>query len=74
MYTTSSLIVAIVWMLLLGWGFFALLKRHLRLDDLLAEKEAQLTIERHARSATDAHGRRRLASRSEVVVRPTELR
>ncbi|MFL6656520.1 MAG: sensor histidine kinase [Massilia sp.] len=53
MYTTSSLIVAILWMLLLGWGFFALLRRHLRLDDLLADKEAQMTIERHARSAAE---------------------
>jgi signal transduction histidine kinase len=49
MNTTPSLIVAVVWMLLLGWGFHALLKRHLRLDDLLADKEAQLAIERHAR-------------------------
>ena len=49
MNTTPSLIVAVVWMLLLGWGFHALLKRHLRLDDLLADKEAQLAIERNAR-------------------------
>ena len=49
MNITSSLIVAVVWMLLLGWGFHALLKRHLRLDDLLADKEAQLAIERNAR-------------------------
>jgi signal transduction histidine kinase len=43
------LIVAVVWMMLLGWGFHALLRRHLRLDDSLADKEAQLVIERHAR-------------------------
>lgn len=49
MNTTPSLIVAVVWMLLLGWGFHALFKRHLRLDDMLADKEAQLTVERHAR-------------------------
>lgn len=53
MNTTPSLIVAVVWMLLLGWGFHALLKRHLRLDDLLADKEAQLTIERHARTSAE---------------------
>lgn len=53
MNTTPSLIVAVVWMLLLGWGFHALLKRHLRLDDLLADKEAQLAIERHARLSAE---------------------
>ena len=53
MNTTPSLIVAVVWMLLLGWGFHALLRRHLRLDDLLADKEAQLAVERSARSSAE---------------------
>ena len=48
-----SLIVAAVWMLLLGWGFHALLKRHLRLDDLLTDKEAQLSLERSARESAE---------------------
>lgn len=50
MHNMPTLIVALVWMLLLGWGFHALLRRHLRLDDKLADKEAQLGIERHARA------------------------
>jgi len=37
----------------LGWGFHALLRRHLRLDDQLADKEAQLAIERHARAVAE---------------------
>ena len=49
MMNTPALLVAVVWMLLLGWGFHSLLRRHLRLDDLVADKEAQLVIERHAR-------------------------
>lgn len=49
MTTLPTLLAALVWMLLLGWGFHALLKRHLRLDDELADQEAQLAIERHAR-------------------------
>ncbi|MES2317140.1 MAG: sensor histidine kinase [Pseudomonadota bacterium] len=53
MNTTPSLLVAVVWMLLLGWGFHALLKRHLRLDDLLADKEAQLNVERSARQSAE---------------------
>ncbi len=53
MNTTPSLIAAVIWMLLLGWGFHALLRRHLRLDDLLADKEAQLAIERHARVSAE---------------------
>lgn len=53
MNITPSLIVAVIWMLLLGWGFHALLRRHLRLDDLLADNEAQLAIERHARACAE---------------------
>ena len=53
MNLTPSLLVAVVWMLLLGWGFHALLRRHLRLDDLLDDKEAQLAIERDARAGAE---------------------
>lgn len=53
MNSTPTLIVAVVWMLLLGWGFHALLRRHLRLDDNLADKEAQLVLERHARATAE---------------------
>lgn len=53
MTTLPTLLAALVWMLLLGWGFHALLKRHLRLDDELAEHEAQLAIERHARMTAE---------------------
>ncbi len=49
MTTLPALLAAIAWMLLLGWGFHALLKRHLRLDDKLADSEAELAAERHAR-------------------------
>lgn len=52
--------VAILWLGLLGWGFRALLGRHLRFHDRLAYSEAQLALERHARmqaekSLGDAH-------------------
>jgi signal transduction histidine kinase len=50
---TPTLFVALAWMLLLGWGFHALLKRHLRLDDKLADVEARLAIEIHARALAE---------------------
>ncbi len=53
MTTMPALLAAIVWMLLLGWGFHALLKRHLRLDDKLADSEAELAAERHARLSAE---------------------
>lgn len=49
MIFTPSLIVALAWLVLLGWGFNALLGRHLRLDDKLADVEARLAAEQHAR-------------------------
>lgn len=58
MLASPALILALVWMLLLGWGCHCLLRRHLRLDDQLAERDAQLLIERHAR----ANAERALAS------------
>ncbi len=51
--TYPTLLMAVAWMMLLGWGFQALLRRHLRLDDKLADLEAQLGIERHARETAE---------------------
>ncbi|ATQ77083.1 two-component sensor histidine kinase [Massilia violaceinigra] len=53
MHITPTAILALLWMLLIGWGFYALLQRHLRLDDQLSDKEAQLSIERHARDVAE---------------------
>ncbi len=53
MKITLTALFALVWLTLLGWGFHALLRRHLRLDDHLADKEAQLAIERHARAMAE---------------------
>ncbi len=77
MNTTPSLIVAVLWMLLLGWGFHALLRRHLRLDDMLADKEAQLAIERSARLCAErtlatAHNALCQLARQQETVRETE--
>jgi signal transduction histidine kinase len=53
-------LIAALWLMLLGWGFHALLGRHLRFNDRLAYSEAQLGIERHGRqlaerALADAH-------------------
>ena len=48
-FAQSLLPLAILWLILLGWGFRALLGRHLRSHDRLAYSEAQLALERHAR-------------------------
>ncbi|HEY0063957.1 MAG TPA: sensor histidine kinase [Telluria sp.] len=53
MLTIPVMIIAALWMLLLGWGFHALLRRHLKLDDELSERESQLSYERHARSSAE---------------------
>ena len=77
MTTLPALLAALAWMLLLGWGFHALLKRHLRLDDRLAEHEAQLAVERHARQTAERalaathHSLCQLARQQETV-RETE--
>lgn len=44
-----GLIVALLWMLLLGLGFHALLRRHLRMDARCADVQRQLGTERRAR-------------------------
>ena len=77
MNNTATLIVAVVWMLLLGWGFHALLRRHLRLDGNLADKEAQLAVERLARATAEralagAHLSLCQLARQQESVRETE--
>jgi signal transduction histidine kinase len=46
-------LMAVLWLLLLGWGFRALLGRHLRFHDRLAYSEAQVGLERHARALAE---------------------
>lgn len=77
MTTFPAMLGAIVWMLLLGWGFHALLKRHLRLDDELSDNEAQLAVERHARltaerSLAATHSSLCKLARQQEHVRETE--
>lgn len=45
--------MAILWLVLLGWGFRTMLGRHLRFHDRLAYSEAQLALERHARTQAE---------------------
>jgi signal transduction histidine kinase len=56
-----AVLMAVLWLLLLGWSFHALLVRHLRFRDRLAESEARLGLERDARTLAeralaDTHG------------------
>ncbi|UOD29319.1 MULTISPECIES: sensor histidine kinase [Massilia] len=53
MQITPTALLALFWMLFIGWGFYALLQRHLRLDDQLVDTEAQLAVERHARAVAE---------------------
>jgi signal transduction histidine kinase len=77
MTTVPALLAAIVWMLLLGWGFHALLRRHLRHDDERAELAEQLAVERHGRASAEralgaAHITLSRLARQQEVVRETE--
>lgn len=47
------LLIAALWLVLLGWGFRAVLARHLRFNDRLAYSETQLGIERQARQLAE---------------------
>jgi signal transduction histidine kinase len=49
----SSVFVTLLWLLLLGWGFHALLRRHLSFIDGIAETDRQLGLERHARGVAE---------------------
>jgi signal transduction histidine kinase len=69
--------LAVLWLLLLGWGFHALLRRRLREDDRLACAEAQLALERHARAMAeralgDTHSALCKLVREQEAVRETE--
>jgi signal transduction histidine kinase len=48
-----TILLALAWLFLLGLGCYALLRRHLRLDNHLADQEAQLAIERHGRAVAE---------------------
>jgi signal transduction histidine kinase len=47
------LLMAALWLVLLGWGFRAALGRHLRFNDRLASSETELGAERHARQLAE---------------------
>ena len=77
MTTLPALLAAFVWMLLLGWGFHALLKRHSRLDDRLSDNEAELAAEKHARLTAErsleaTHSTLCRLARQQEKVRETE--
>jgi len=74
---SPNAMLAVLWSMLLGWGFHALLQRHLRLDDRLCDKEAQLEIERHARlmaerALANAHLSLCTLAQQQETVRETE--
>lgn len=49
----SAVMVALVSLLALGWGFHALLRRHLHTDEQFGQVEAQLGMERRARAIAE---------------------
>lgn len=63
-----GVLLAVVWLLLIGWTFHALLRYHLRFDDRLVEAQAQLGVERHARALAE----RALAETHKVLCRLVE--
>ncbi len=65
MHTIFTLIIVVAWMLLLGWGFHALWRSHLSLDEELSEHESALLRERDARS----HAERALAGARSALQR-----
>jgi signal transduction histidine kinase len=46
-------LIAVPWLMLVGWGFHVLLGRHLRIVDRLAYCDTQLGSERHARQLAE---------------------
>lgn len=48
-----SVLVAVLWLLFLGWGFHAMLRAYLRFHDRMLFAEAQLDLERHARALSE---------------------
>jgi hypothetical protein len=49
----TMVVFAVVWLLMVGWGFHTLLARHLRFNDRLACTEMELGMERHARTVAE---------------------
>ena len=47
--SAHALLLAALWLVLLGWGFRAVLVRQLRLNDQLADSQVRLDVERQAR-------------------------
>lgn len=75
----SGLLLVTLWLLALGWGFHALLRRHLRFSDRLGATQAQLGLERHARALAeralaDTHGTLCKLVEQQEDVRETERR
>lgn len=73
MTAPPGLTIALIWLLLLGWGFRVLLRRQLRYADRQAEVATQLELERRARvlaerALSDTHlALCKLAGQQEVV-------
>ncbi|NML60169.1 sensor histidine kinase [Massilia sp. RP-1-19] len=65
---TPGLLLATIWLLVIGWGFHTLLRHHLRSDDRLCDAQAQLGVERHARALAE----RALAETHKVLCRLVE--
>lgn len=52
-FAQPMVLIAVLWLSMVGWGFHTLLGRHLRFNDRLAYSEAQLGLERHARAKAE---------------------
>lgn len=50
---SPGVLLATVWLLVIGWAFHAVLRYHLRFDDRLSDAQAQLCVERHARALAE---------------------
>jgi signal transduction histidine kinase len=72
-----SVLFAVLWLLILGWAFHAMLRAYLRFHDRMLFAEAQLDLERHARalaerSLGDAHSSLSKLIRQQAKVRDSE--
>lgn len=65
---TPGLLLATIWLLVIGWGFHTLLRHHLHFDDRLCDAQTQLGVERHARALAE----RALAETHKVLCRLVE--
>ncbi|MES2148380.1 MAG: histidine kinase [Pseudomonadota bacterium] len=64
-----GLALAFIWLLMVGAGFHVLLRRHLRIDDRLADSETELGQQRHARALAETA----LAEAQEALARLAAL-